>query len=221
MARDRLFAAGTAGSATFTIDQASIVREPNGALDGQFAVHLDLTASGGARAGFAEARVARQYVPGSDSENGSANLYALTRQMMDAMNVELEFQVRRTLKPWLVVGGGAPAPVVAQPLGVPGAPPPPDPRVIASPALPPATPETPPIPTSGLDAPQAGTGPITAEPPAAPQTDGPPASPDYGTGGYQDPAALPPAPPQQMSPPPGFLTPPPGASPSLPPATHY
>lgn len=140
MARDRLFAVGNAGAASFVIDQASIVREPNGALDGQLAVHLDLTAAGGARTGFAEARVARQHVPGSDQEDGSANLYALTRQMMDAMNVELEYQVRQSLRPFVVEGGGTPGPVAAQPLGGPGAAPIPMP-VPPTPPLPPATPD--------------------------------------------------------------------------------
>ncbi len=137
MARDRLFAAGTQGQASFVIDQASIVREPNGVLDGRLAVHLDLTADGGARRGFAEAQVSRQYVPGTDSDTGVAALYAITRQMMDAMNVELEFQVRRTLPDWLVAPGSAPAPVAAQPLDVPGTPPP----VPAPPPLPPAAPQ--------------------------------------------------------------------------------
>ena len=173
MARDRLFAVGNSGTATFTIDQASIVRAPSGALDGQLAVHLDLAAAGGTRTGFAEARVARQHVPGSDPEDGSVNLYTLTRQMMDALNVELEYQVRQSLKPFVVEGAGAPAPVAAEPLAVPGTPPP----VPAPPALPPASPD---------------------------------AQPNAAVDGFQDPAELPPAQPQQMSPPPGFLQPPPG-----------
>ena len=149
MARDRLFAVGNSGTANFTIDQASIVREPSGALDGQLAVHLDLAAQGGSRTGFAEARVARQHVPGTEPEDGSANLYALTRQMMDAMNVELEYQVRQSLKPFVVDGAGAPAPVAAEPLGGPGKPPvaavPPIP---APPPLPPAAPDAAPAPAA-------------------------------------------------------------------------
>ena len=138
MARDRLFAAGTAGSATFVIDQASIVREPGGALDGQLAVHLDLTTPDGRHTGYAEARVARQHIPGSEAEDGSANLYDLTRQMMDAMNVELEYQIRRSLRSLVVEGGAVPAPVAVQPLQTPTAVPP----VPPPPALPPAVPDT-------------------------------------------------------------------------------
>ncbi len=137
MAHDRLFAAGTQGQATFVIDQASIIRGPGGGLSGRLAVHLDLVDDHGARSGLAAAQVARQYVPGSDPENGTAALYNLTRQMMDAMNVELEFQIRQSLGAWLVTPGSAPAPVVAQPLDVPGTPPP----VPAPPPLPPAAPD--------------------------------------------------------------------------------
>jgi hypothetical protein len=195
MAHDRLFAAGTSGVGTFVIDQASILRQPNGTLDGTLAAHLDITSGAGAKVGFAEMRVARQYAPGSDPQDERAELYSLTRQMMDDMNVEVEYQLRRTLKPWLVTGGAVPAPVSAVPLAPPGAATP----GVAAPALPPATPPTEP-PTG---APQLS--PQSAEPP--------PASSD----GYQDPA-LPP-PPQPMSPPPGYLTLPPGAIPAMPPAT--
>ncbi len=137
MAHDRLFAAGTQGQANFVIDQASIIRGPGGGLSGRLAIHLDLIDDRGGRSGFAEAQVSRQYVPGSDPEPGTAALYNLTRQMMEAMNVELEFQIRHSLGAWLVTPGSAPAPVVAQPLDVPGAPPP----VPPPPPLPPAAPE--------------------------------------------------------------------------------
>ncbi len=180
MARDRLFAVGNSGTANFIIDQASIVREPSGALDGQLAVHLDLTAEGGKRTGFAEARVARQHVPGSQPEDGSTNLYALTRQMMDAMNVELEYQVRQSLKPFVVEGAGTPPPVAAEPLA------------------------------GGVGAPQSAMPPPVAPPPALPPA-APDAQPVTPANAFQDPAELPPAQPQQMSPPPGFLQPPQGA----------
>jgi hypothetical protein len=116
MAHDRLFAASTAGAANFVVDQASITRQPNGTLTGVLAVHLDLVTPTGASAGFAAAQVQRQHIPGSDPENLQNNLYDLTKQMMDAMNVEFEFQLRKTLSAWLVTGTAVPAPVVAQPL---------------------------------------------------------------------------------------------------------
>ncbi len=136
MARDRLFAAGTAGTAVFTIDQASIVREPGGALDGHLAVHLDITNASGLRSGFAEAQISRQHVPGTNTEQASAVLYDMTRHMMDDMNIELEYQAKRTLRPFLVAPGDAPAPVAAQDLSPQTAPP----AVPAPPALPPADP---------------------------------------------------------------------------------
>jgi hypothetical protein len=120
MARDRLFPAGTSGRADFVIDQASLVRDPNGALSGHMAVHLDILSADGARAGFAAADVSRQHVPGSEPEDGSANLYLLTKQMMADMNVELEYQIKRSLSAYLVAAGSAPAPVMAQPLQAPG-----------------------------------------------------------------------------------------------------
>jgi hypothetical protein len=147
MGHDRLFAAGVTGQADFVIDQASIVREPNGTLDGHVAVHLDIIAPNGTRAGFAEAQVSRQHIPGSEPENGSMELYDLTKHMIDDMNVELEFQLKRTLGAYLVAAGDVPAPVAAQPLPVPGAPP----AVPPPPALPPATAAEPPPPPPGQD----------------------------------------------------------------------
>ncbi len=205
MAHERLFAAGVTGNASFVIDQASIVREPGGTLDGELAVHLDLTRPDGTQGGTAEARVARQYVPGSDPVDERAELYTLTRQMMDAMNVELEFQIRRTLASYMVSPGAAPAPVMAQPLGPP-------PAQITPAQITPAEITPPP----GVAAtPQ----PSSMAPPATP-------APVQPSDGYVDPALPPPPtappPPPQMSPPPGFLQPPPGAvsvpSPAMPPA---
>ncbi len=119
MAQDRLSAGGSAGSAVFTIDEAAIGRVPGG-LEGTLAVHLDVLTSAGARAGFAEARVSRRAVGGSRDLRTA--LYEITRQMMDDMNVEFEFQVRRSLKEWLQEATTAPAPaaVERQELSSPG-----------------------------------------------------------------------------------------------------
>jgi len=137
MAHDRLFAAGLTGQAVFTIDRASIVRGPGDTLNGQMAVHLDILTAGGTRAGYAEARVSRQHVPGSEEENLRSVLYDMTKQMMADMNVELEFQIRRSMSDWLVAGSDVPAPVTAAPLESPTPPPKPDtliPGVDLSPA---------------------------------------------------------------------------------------
>jgi len=156
MAHDRLVAAATAGAANFVVDQASIVRQPNGTLSGVLAVHLDITTPTGANAGYAAAEVERQHIPGSDPENLQNNLYDLTKQMMDAMNVEFEFQLKKTLSSWLVTGNAVPAPVIAQPLDQ--APP-------AAPAPPPVEAAPPPPPSDAYQDPMAPPPPQQLSPP--------------------------------------------------------
>jgi hypothetical protein len=99
MAMDRLQAFGTSGRAVFVIKDASVLRDASG-YQGNFAVQLDIYAADNTRAGFAEARVSahRGYVEGEDPQDA---LYQLTKQLMDSMNVEFEYQVRRSLKDWI------------------------------------------------------------------------------------------------------------------------
>ncbi len=111
MGRDRLVAGGSLGRAVFVIDQAQILRIPNG-LDGTLSVHLDVQTSEGTRAGFAEARVSRRLVGIGDDLRGG--LYDITQQMMQDMNVEFEYQVRRTLRDWLQEASTAPAPAAVE-----------------------------------------------------------------------------------------------------------
>ena len=106
LGRDRLAAGGSAGRAVFVIDEALIQQVPGG-LQGALGVHLDVLTTEGARAGFAEARVSRA-LQGGDDLRGA--LYDITRQMMDDMNVEFEFQVRRSLRDWLQEATTAPPP---------------------------------------------------------------------------------------------------------------
>ena len=199
MARQRLIAAGNSGSGVFTIDRASITGGGGGALDGSLAVHLDILTGSGGHAGYAEAHVSRQFVPGSGGpDDGTrAELYDLTQQMMRDMNVEIEYQVQRTLKDWLVDASGAPLGGAAG-------------GSIEQQALPPpngasAAPTTS-LPPGGASV---GTTPLGATPlaptPLAPAPLAPPA-----------PAAppTPTSPAPQRSPPPGFLQPPPGADPN-------
>jgi hypothetical protein len=70
-----------------------------------------------APAGFAEARVARQKT--GDIEDLRSALYDMTKQMMDSMNIEFEYQVRHNLKDWLVSSSAAPTPVQQQNLALP------------------------------------------------------------------------------------------------------
>lgn len=120
MAQQRLVPGGNAGRAVFVIDEAAI-RRTRGGLDGTLAVHLDVLTTDGARAGYAEARVSRRRLGGSGEES-PAVLYDMTRRMMDDMNVEFEFQVRRSLGDWVQTTRPAeppPGPVEEQPLDAP------------------------------------------------------------------------------------------------------
>ena len=122
MASDRLSADGSAGRAVFVIDQAQLRRDDAG-VDGTMAVHLDVFAGlGGERVGYAEAKVVRRRTSTDAGEDLRAVLYNFTIQMMNDMNVEFEYQVRRSLRDWVQATAGSaplPPPVEAQPL--PGA----------------------------------------------------------------------------------------------------
>ena len=142
MAEDRLIPGGTSGQGVFVIDDASI-RQSGEYFEGSFAVHLDIITSDGIRGGFAEARVSRRRMINDDSPNGlRAGLYDLVRQMMADMNVEFEYQVRRSLRDYLqTTAPAAPeaGPVEQQELAPPA-------TDMAPPSLPPAEPGSEPEP---------------------------------------------------------------------------
>ncbi len=145
MAEDRLGAYGTSGRAVFVIEEASLSRVGS-ELDGAFAVRLDIYSEGDTRAASAEARVARSEPwPATSRVTVRQALYDFTRRMMDSMNVEFEYQIRRTLGEWLVSESATPTPVESQPLQAPGAQ---APSVTPSPAPAPAP------PTSSTTSPQ-------------------------------------------------------------------
>lgn len=111
MAQDRLAASGSSGRALITIEEARISRG-DGGLDGSLALHLDVMAADGRRVGYAEARVVRRVNrTGSDLR---ASLYDMTKQMLDDMNVELEFQLRRSLRDYIQATTTAPTPAAVQ-----------------------------------------------------------------------------------------------------------
>ena len=194
MAEERLTAAGTSGRAVFVIDDASMTRSGDSII-GVMSVTLNIYTSAGQRAGFAQATVTRQTA--GAGENLQATLYGLTRDLMQQMNIEFEYRVRRSLHAWLL-STGAPTPVQQAPLEaapptsgtvpavppLPYAPPPagslPEPVSGAPPAVPalpsPAAPAAPLAP------------PMTAPPPPAPALPAPlaPAAP------LPQPAPLPP-----------------------------
>lgn len=110
MARDRLSAVGTAGEAVFRVTRAGLVRRGDG-LTCQLACRLEVTGAEEGEQGFVEA-AARAAVSGSEASRPQAAA-RLLRRAMDGLNVELEFQVKRNLRAWLVPaapGGALPAP---------------------------------------------------------------------------------------------------------------
>lgn len=124
MAQDRLVAAGSSGRAVLVIDAASIVRIRD-RYEGRLVVHLDVTTSDGTSSGFVEARVARTSTFENDGPNATRTaLDTLVTQMMADMNVEFEFQVRRSLRDYLVTGtptAPTPKPIQTEDLSPPPA----------------------------------------------------------------------------------------------------
>ena len=163
MAEDRLVAAGTSGRAVFVIEDASIIRGPRD-YQASLAVRVDIADDAGNRLGQAPARVVLVRPVRGESERAVRDdLYAFVRELMDEMNVEFEYQVRRTLRDALhqtVPNAPEPGPVEAQSLDSPGAAP-------AAPAAPPPSDRPdPPVSMSPRPA-DLGTMPV-ARPPGAP-----------------------------------------------------
>jgi hypothetical protein len=116
MAEDRVQAYGTTGRAVFVIKDASMIRQRD-TIRASMAVELDVYTSGTTRAGFAEAGVSRTY--SGDMDDLPSTLYDMTKDMMDRMNVEFEYQLRRSLRDWLLPEGAPQTPVEQQPLAKP------------------------------------------------------------------------------------------------------
>jgi hypothetical protein len=99
MGEERLVAGGTSGHAVFGIDDASIILFA-GRLEGHFAVHLTLYDANDKETGRIQAQVTAMR-PAQNEDDQDAlrtDLDALTRKMMDNLNVEFEYQVRSKLK---------------------------------------------------------------------------------------------------------------------------
>ena len=99
MGADRLAADGSLGRAVFSVNEATVWRAGDG-LDGTATVQLEILTTEGERAAYAEARVSRR-IAGVGRVDVRGPLYDLTRQMVDDMNVEFEFQLRRTLRDYI------------------------------------------------------------------------------------------------------------------------
>ncbi|MCW8086014.1 hypothetical protein [Sabulicella glaciei] len=123
MGRDRLSAFGTENRAVFSVPRAQITRDRQGGggvfsggpterLEARLAARLEIQDPNGRRLGFAEAETSRVRT-GVDSNPAARRAAAesLLRQAMFDLNTEFEFQIRRTLRPYLTEGPGrGPAP---------------------------------------------------------------------------------------------------------------
>lgn len=119
MAEDRLVAAGGRNHALFTIDDASIVQTPD-RYEGHFAVTLAITDPSGNPLGEAKAQVSHVAKRGEDTpEAVRADLYGLVTALMRDMNVEFEYQVRRSLQQQLAPPPGTVTPVQSEDLNAP------------------------------------------------------------------------------------------------------
>ncbi len=139
MARDRLMPVAQSGTATFRVITASIMKHRD-TLNGVLAVRLDV--KDGDNTGYVVARVTANHT--GKITGPRAAVYDLLKTMMFQMNVELEYQLRNKLKPWVVNTQPAPAPAPqAQPTPPASAPEPPPPPPDSAPEPPPAA-EVPP-----------------------------------------------------------------------------
>jgi hypothetical protein len=102
MARERLIGDGSPGSATFAIKRASLDQVGDN-LQGTMTVELSVSTSNGQRVGYADATISRsETAPSNESpDHMRAALYALTKRMMTDMNVELQYQIQKSLPEWL------------------------------------------------------------------------------------------------------------------------
>ena len=160
MAEDRIVASGNTGRAVFVIEDASIIRGPRN-YEASLAVRLDMADDAGNRLGQASARVVQVRPVRDDSQRAVRDdLYAFVRELMNEMNVEFEYQMRRAMRDALQttsISAPEPGPVEAESLGGPGAP--------DSPAAPPGpASETMSPPPGPLTAPGAAAG---ARPPTS------------------------------------------------------
>jgi hypothetical protein len=142
MARDRLVADGSSGQAIFRVEEASIVPQDDKLL-GTMDVQLEVATSDGSKTGYAEARVSRTIDDDDSGPNAQrVVLDRLINQMMTDMNVEFEYQLRKSLHDYMQVGNNPPpvmtAPVQTETLA-PNLTPTPYPSQVQPPPNPPVT----------------------------------------------------------------------------------
>lgn len=113
MAHDRLQALGTANKAVFAILDATL-SQINNVIRGVMSVSLTIYGQDNTQKGYAVATVERTH---TGEVNGiRETLYDMTKNMMDNMNVEFEYQVRHNLQDWLTTSTAPDTPVEQAPL---------------------------------------------------------------------------------------------------------
>lgn len=105
MAKQRLHATGNTGTGKFVITNVHFDQIDEQTISGSFAIKLTLNNNG--HQGSITAKINHE---SSRKENETLrhHLFTLTQQMMDDMNVELEYQIRKNLDSWLTDATGMP-----------------------------------------------------------------------------------------------------------------
>jgi hypothetical protein len=174
MGEDRLKALGTSQRATFAILDGTLTQRGD-SIDGSMLVALTIYSDDGRLLGEARAQVNRHR--SGDINSLHRTLYDFTKAMMDSMNVEFEYQVRHTLKAFIIEPAAPEAPVQQTPLNG----------------------NQPPPPSSGLQPPSSSlqppsSAPTQLAPPASAPDSGMPAPDPYSTMPPPDPYAVQPNP---------------------------
>jgi hypothetical protein len=120
MLNHRIVASGAPGTGTVTIETASI-DQVGGNLTGTMTVDINLTSPDGTSTGYTEASVSSTLTaPDPDASQNVVQgaLYSITKQLMESMNVQLQYQIQHNLGPWLsfsATPGASPLSVGATP----------------------------------------------------------------------------------------------------------
>lgn len=128
MLRHRLVPDGTPGSATATVEDASL-QQTGGQYVGTLTVRVDVASPDNRKTGYIQASVTvNRTAPGGDASQDDVRtaLYDVTKRLMVLMNVQLQYQLQHNLGSWISynanpAAAAAPGPAIqAAPLSAPG-----------------------------------------------------------------------------------------------------